>query len=549
MEPSLRSLLLLLSGVVLLAAAQAGRVILLESAGWMWWLLGGGSALLIAGLLGLRHELAALWRGRRGEIALFTAGLIGLLLVVAYLSTRYTWRYDMSTAGLHSLSEQTATMLKRLQKPVHVVFFHDPLMQKTVELYQLMAKQTDKLSVEFHDPMLNPAQARLLGVQFAGTSVMQSENRTLQIHGSSETDIANGILRVSQGAKQNICFLDGHGEADPFSKESHDHVEGSVDHNHSHGLGAQYVLHERHGMAKARHSLETVNYKVTTVTLAQEAKVPPDCVVLIVAGPKIALLDREITAIRRYLAAGGNALLMLEPFVDTGLDSVLLDYGVILDNTIVIDEASHFWADRSAPAVTQYNRHRITRELPLTFFPGVRSLSPTEQRMAGVNAIPLVSSSTNSYGETHSERAEFTDGEDLPGPQTLMVVLSRRPVSDDELTVQQLGPAATTDTTPAKPSNLSEDITVTARSRLAVVGDSDFATNSFFHFLGNGNLFLNTVNYLAEHENLIGLEPRTYDLPRLSVTNRQIKASFTLTVMLAPFLLAIVGIVVWWKQR
>ena len=57
-----------------------------------------------------------------------------------------------------------------------------------------------------------------------------------------------------------MCFLDGHGEPDPFSLESHDHLEGAP--GHTHGLGAKYVLHERHGMAKARHALETLNYKV-----------------------------------------------------------------------------------------------------------------------------------------------------------------------------------------------------------------------------------------------------------------------------------------------
>ena len=89
----------------------------------------------------------------------------------------------------------------------------------------------------------------------------------------------------------------------------------------------------------------------------------------------------------------------------------------------------------------------------------------------------------------------------------------------------------------------------TGRSRIAVVGDSDFATNSFFHILGNGNLFLNTVNYLTAQENLIGIEPRTYDLPRVNLTNRQMKGTFFLSVVLLPALLAVVGIAVWWKQR
>ena len=61
------------------------------------------------------------------------------------------------------------------------------------------------------------------------------------------------------------------------------------------------------------------------------------------------------------------------------------------------------------------------------------------------------------------------------------------------------------------------------KSRVAIIGDSDFATNSFFHIMGNGKLFLNSVNYLASQENLIGIEPRTYDLPRVNLTNRQMK--------------------------
>jgi ABC-type uncharacterized transport system involved in gliding motility auxiliary subunit len=89
----------------------------------------------------------------------------------------------------------------------------------------------------------------------------------------------------------------------------------------------------------------------------------------------------------------------------------------------------------------------------------------------------------------------------------------------------------------------------TVRSRIAVVGDSDFATNSFFHIMGNGKLFLNTVNYLAARENLIGLEPRTYDLPRVNLTNRQMKGTFFMAVILIPALLAVVGFAVWWKQR
>src|SRR6059058_5900374 len=94
---------------------------------------------------------------------------------------------------------------------------------------------------------------------------------------------------------------------------------------------------------------------------------------------------------------GGNALFMLDPFVRTGLEPVIREYGVVVDDDIVIDEASHFWADVSSPAVTSYNHHLVTVDLPLTLFPGVRSLSPSRRRVPGTTVVPLVNSSKNSW--------------------------------------------------------------------------------------------------------------------------------------------------------
>jgi ABC-type uncharacterized transport system involved in gliding motility auxiliary subunit len=547
MDHFFRSGLILLAGVALLGTAGAIHAIFLEATIWTALLAAGGLALLAWGAYALRSDLGAMIRRRRGEIVLYTVGVVGMLSALAYLSAIFNVRFDMTEEGRYSLSEQTVTMLEGLDKAVHITFFHDPLMRETVELYQLIAKQTDKVTVEFYDPMLNPAQARMRGVQFAGTAIMESEDRKLQVNGSSETDIANGILRVSMGVQQSVCFLDGHQEPDPFSQETHDHMEGAA--GHSHGLGAQYVLHQQHGMAKARNALEAMNYKVEKVLLARSASADAlsHCALLVVAGPKLALLPMEVVAIRDYLIAGGDAFFMLDPFVRTGLEPVLLEYGIVADDTIVIDDSSHFWADPSSPAVTEYNYHQIARDLPLTFFPGARSLSPTPDRIPGVNVIPLVNSSKQSYGETDPQRASFDKGKDLAGPTTLMVVANRRPVADDDPVYrsaeQQLKGSSGSDAR-KRPHNPA-----TGHSRIAVVGDSDFATNSFFHIMGNGNLFLNTVNYLAARANLIGIEPRTHDLPTVNLTNRQMKGTLFLSVILIPALLAVIGTAVWWKQR
>jgi ABC-type uncharacterized transport system involved in gliding motility auxiliary subunit len=544
MDRSYGAGLILLGGVVLGATALALHAILLESHAWTIALGVVGALLAGWGAYALRGELRALLVRRRGEIAVYTIGLVGVLLLLAYFATVWPLRFDMSETGRYSLSEATVTMLKRLDRPVHIVFFHDPMMRETVELYELVARQTPRVTVEFHDPVVNPAQARMLGVNFAGTAVMESEGRRLQVNGGSETDIANGILRVSRSTTQRVCFVDGHGEPDPFSLESHDHLEGAA--GHTHGLGARYVLHEQHGMAKARHALETLNYRVEKISLVQRGDALASCAVLVVAGPKTAMLPAETAAIRAWLDAGGSGLFMLDPFVRTGLEPLIRAYGIVVDDDIVIDEASHFWADVSSPAVSDYNRHQLTRDLPLTFFPGARSLSPSPERVPGTSVLPIANSSKTSWGQANRDRVEFVEGRDQRGPLTLMALAARRPVTPDsaEMARRDLErPAPTATATPDQPASAVK------RSRIAVVGDSDFATNSFFHIMGNGSLFLNTINYLAAQESLIGIPPRTHDLPRVNLTNRQMKGTFFLTVILAPALLALIGTAVWWKQR
>ena len=509
------------------------------------------NVLLLAGLLlsgfalfSLREDIGQLFKESRRELLLTTLGLVGILVAVAWITALHPWRMDLTANREYSLSPQTVKMMQSIDKPVHITFFHDRGMRETVELYELFAAQNDKITVEFFDPMVNPAQAKLRGVEFAGTALYESEGRKLTINGPTETDIANGILRITQAKQQVACFLDGHGEPDPFSLESHDHMEGDT--GHSHGLETKFVQHERHGMAKARGGLEAMNYVVEKISLLKSDTELARCAVLIVAGPQSPLLDAELRSIDRYLDEGGNAMFMIDPFVKSGLEPVIRKFGIDLGQGMVIDEASHFWADPSTPAVTDYNRHEITSKLPLSFFPGVRPLVPTKEPVPGVQVRQLVNSSAKSFANADKTRVDYKSAKNGYGPQTLMVTARINPktVESGETLLKRLRGEETADANAATETPIARK-----EARIVVSGDSDFATNSFYHVLGNGALFLNAVNFLASRENLIGLEPRTYDLPLVSMTNTQMKGTFILSIILIPLLMAAVGVAVWWRRR
>ena len=87
------------------------------------------------------------------------------------------------------------------------------------------------------------------------------------------------------------------------------------------------------------------------------------------------------------------------------------------------------------------------------------------------------------------------------------------------------------------------------RAELVLVGDVDFATNSFFHVLGNGALFLNAVSYLADQQRLIDITPRQYEMPRVQLTNGQMRATFLLSTVVLPLAALALSVFVWWRRR
>src|SRR5919204_421660 len=69
------------------------------------------------------------------------------------------------------------------------------------------------------------------------------------------------------------------------------------------------------------------------------------------------------------------------------------------------------------------------------------------------------------------------------------------------------------------------------KARLVVFGDSDFASNNYLNLSGNRDLFLNTVSWLAEEENLIAIRPKESGQFFSPVTANQQQLIFWLSML------------------
>jgi ABC-type uncharacterized transport system involved in gliding motility auxiliary subunit len=87
-------------------------------------------------------------------------------------------------------------------------------------------------------------------------------------------------------------------------------------------------------------------------------------------------------------------------------------------------------------------------------------------------------------------------------------------------------------------------------TRLVALGDSDFAANAFLNTGGNRDMFLNTINWLAQQENLIAVRPRDPEDRRITVgTPQQQRLIFWFTVLIMPGLILLAGVHAWWRRR
>jgi ABC-type uncharacterized transport system involved in gliding motility auxiliary subunit len=86
-------------------------------------------------------------------------------------------------------------------------------------------------------------------------------------------------------------------------------------------------------------------------------------------------------------------------------------------------------------------------------------------------------------------------------------------------------------------------------TRVAAIGDSDFASNAYLGVEGNRDLFMNTVSWLAQQESLISIRPREASDRRLTLTAFQITLMFWLSIVVIPGAVLGTGVYTWWRRR
>lgn len=449
------------------------------------------------------------------NVFFLTLIVIGILALVNFISARHHRRFDLTEAKLFTLSDQTIKVISSLKDEVQVTaFFQEdkPEREKFDDLIKSYCYRSKKIKAKFIDPDKNLALTKEYDIKDYGTVVLKIGDQERRITEPSEEKLTNALIQISREETRVICFLQGHGEK-------------AIDDE------------DMKGYSLARDKLKGEGYTVKELLLLKEGKVPDDCSVLVVAGAQKHLLPQEIMLIDGYCRQGGRSLFLMDPRDSPELSELLKEWGIELGMDLIIDQLSRlFGGDFAMPVVTEYEDHPITEAfrkggsvIP-TFFPVARSVSLSSEIRKGLNAQALVKTSAGSWAfrGRPSQGIDIDPERDKKGPITLGVVVSGK-VNDEEKEMSS-SPAA-------------------KESLLVVFGDSDFATNQYFNFSGNGDLFLNSISWLAQEEELISIRSKKREASRFYITNRQGKLIFYLSVVILPVLIILTGTTIWWRRR
>ena len=528
-----------------------------------------GAVLIVFSLI---VNIPAMTRGaskRRGLVGanVFVLCVMGLIVLVAanYMASLWYTKRDLTKSGKFTLADKTREILKTLPEPVEVTFVAtpsevpDPMLAMAIDFAKPMLEDyaqlsKGKLSVRYIDPVTDREEAikfftdvkaneKTWSVNFKTShgfqqvsimNLLEEPNQMAMYYGApderkfiGETAFTSALIKVTENRKSIIYVTTGKGELtlDPGEQS----------------------------MSFMKKRLEEDNFELRPINIASEKRIPDDCEILMILGPKRAFTQIELDLIADYLRGHGKLLVGLDPVLDrdaepTGLEKVLEDWGVRVRSDVVAFnvEQTLFGLRGSLDVYAEHPRHEITERMQsLSTRFVVSSMMEPIQPPPGPQGQPMPSrwdatsiAQTNEkgWGETEfkGNQTKYEPGKDISGPVSLAVCSQER---DPNTAPSPMGGP------PPKPDPNFNG------ARIVAVGDSEFISDEVVRSgPGNVDFSLNSVNWLAKKISRLGISAKPLMAEAVTIEPKYLNIIFYCTLFGLPYLALVVGGIVYWRR-
>jgi ABC-type uncharacterized transport system involved in gliding motility auxiliary subunit len=333
---------------------------------------------------------------------------------------------------------------------------------------------------------------RKASIKNNGEMVVEFGGRSEHITILNEQTLSSALLRLAHNKNQLLMYLGGHGERKLDGAANHDLGE----------FGAR---------------LQQLGYRTSSLNLAVAQEVPANTSMLVLTHPQTKLMPGEVSKLLRYIDNGGNLLWLVDAEPLRGLEPLAEKLGITFMPGIVIDPSSQ---EMNAPLNwtigSGYPQHAITRNFDLiTVYPDALALSVEPNNEWETHM--LVEGAARGWVSENRSSKRFDKNRDIPGPADLAVTLQRN-VNNRE-------------------------------QRIIVVGSGAFLANVYSGNGGNLDLGVNMVNWLANEERLIAIQPRAAKDGKITLSRNQLTVLSVSFLVVLPLLLVAMGALQWWRRK
>lgn len=494
-------------------------------------LLGAAALGTWVALIGAKNlnEASQVIKGRNTRfgvnLVLYAIVFIGILYAINWIALRHNKRWDLTENNVYSLAPQSVSLMQGLQKPLKLVTFKGLVenQDKVDELLHLYKDSNPaKVSVDSIDPKAKPHLIEKYGIKPGNQIYIEygegDKTSVSRINESTQQAVTNSILKLTRGEAKKVYFVQGHGE--PALDDA-----------------------KAQGINRLALALKDEHLNGEAILLAQHGKIPDDAAGVVLISPKQSLLPEEKKLLIDYGKSGGRLLLLGDPNGTDDVSDIAKEFGISIEKTVVIDQIQRLF---SAPALgaqpvaeTYDPTSPITKELSKqnpSVFNIAATISKVGEGEQGATYVELVKSSPTAWGEKNltslfneSDPTATKDADDVSGPVTLAMSYEKK--------IQESG---------AKKGETDHKFEKV--SRVVAFGDSDWIVNANLHVFSNRDLFLNSINWLAGEEGGYTIREGAMRASQAPIT----RASYMLillTSFLAPELILLFGLSVWWKRR
>lgn len=428
---------------------------------------------------------------------LFVVLLVVFAGMLSWVARDYRKEWDVSQNARNTLSEPTIAMLRELNGPVTITSYataQEDLRKVVRDFLAPYQRVKQDIALSFIDPREQPKLAQAAGVQVNGELVVEFGRRSENIASLTEQSFANVLMRLARGQERLVMSLDGHGERK---------LNGEA--NHDLGLFGK--------------QLENKGFRTGLLNLSLAQDVPDNLKILVIASPKVDLLAPEVQKIKRWIDRGGSLLWLIDQEPIRGMQPIADIFGLVLNAGTVVDPSAQLInASPTMAVATGYGQHPIAKNFSLnTILPFARSITVDDSR--DWRDTPLIEVAPRGWLEMSpiGQSITFDKGRDTPGPITVGLALER--------------------TLNDKPQ------------RVVIVGSGHFLANQYVGLVGNMDLGINIVNWLAGDDNLITVQPRATLDSGLTLSRTSMMIIVYGFLVLLPLGFLVTGGTIWWRRR